>query len=104
MKRIVEICLAFLAGATFAVLLLTLFPKRDSTTNRTPGEPTPSRQPSFANVSASPTPALPTLSPDIPLGITFTGDKTLPGLQRDFDVLSWNTFVALNWPAKPNGQ
>src|SRR3546814_18825800 len=28
---------------------------------------------------------------------------TLASLQRDFDDLSWQTFIALNWPALDNG-
>lgn len=44
------------------------------------------------------------LSPVIPPAITFSGDASLAGLQDDFDVLSWQTFVALNWPADAQGQ
>jgi hypothetical protein len=46
----------------------------------------------------------PALSPDVPPDLTFTGDPSLEGLQRDFDRLSWATFVALNWPAGPDGE
>lgn len=35
------------------------------------------------------------MSPPIPF--------TLDNLQHDFDVLSWQTFVALNWPANADG-
>ena len=52
---------------------------------------------------ASPEP-LPALSPDIPPDLTFGGDGSLEGLQRDFDRLSWDTFIALNWPATADGE
>jgi len=31
-------------------------------------------------------------------------DSNLPPAQRLFDVFSWQAFIALNWPAKPDGQ
>jgi hypothetical protein len=44
------------------------------------------------------------ISTEIPLGITSTGNPvTLESLQHDFDVFSWKTFVALNWPATADG-
>ena len=44
------------------------------------------------------------LSPKIPTQITSTGDPvTLESLQHDFDVLSWQSFIALNWPANADG-
>lgn len=44
------------------------------------------------------------ISTEIPLGITSTGSPvTLETLQHDFDVFSWKTFVALNWPADSLG-
>jgi hypothetical protein len=70
----------------------------------TPGGGTPTAKPPISTAAVSPSPLLPALSPDIPIDITFSGDGSLPGLQHDFDVLSWNTFIALNWPAKPSGQ
>ncbi|GEP44073.1 hypothetical protein [Brevifollis gellanilyticus] len=30
-------------------------------------------------------------------------DSNIPPAQRLFDVFSWQTFIALNWPAKPDG-
>jgi len=86
------------------VSLLTSCPERDSATKATPGGPTPTPQPAVSTASVSPAPLLPVLSSDIPFDITFSGDGSLEGLQHDFDVLSWNTFIALNWPAKANGQ
>ncbi|HEX7816862.1 hypothetical protein [Dyella sp.] len=47
---------------------------------------------------------LPTLTPQIPLEIKVTGSKpTLASLQHDFDVFSWQSFIALNWPANADG-
>ncbi|WP_347331723.1 hypothetical protein [Marinimicrobium locisalis] len=44
------------------------------------------------------------LSPHLPLEITVTKTPpTLESLQHDFDVFSWQSFIALNWPAKPDG-
>jgi hypothetical protein len=59
-----------------------------------------------APAGTPPTPPLPTLSPRIPLEITVTkppAKPTLASLQHDFDVFSWQTFVALNWPANADG-
>ena len=41
---------------------------------------------------------LPDLVMNVPFDITVGEDVSLAGLQEDFDVLSWDTFVALNWP------
>lgn len=47
---------------------------------------------------------LPVLTPHVPLEITVTGSHpTLASLQQDFDVFSWQSFIALNWPANPDG-
>ncbi len=43
------------------------------------------------------------LSSAVPGDITFGGTVSLPSLQKDFDVLSWNSFISLNWPADANG-
>ena len=47
---------------------------------------------------------LPALSPSLPFDVTANPPFTLESLQTDFDVLSWQTFVAMNWPVLPNGQ
>ena len=48
---------------------------------------------------------LPPLSPDIPFDVTVDEPQpTLESLQHDFDVLSWQTFIAMNWPVLPDGQ
>ncbi|MDF3981652.1 hypothetical protein P3W23_06600 [Luteibacter sp. PPL554] len=49
------------------------------------------------------TPPPPTLSPTLPLEVSATKPFTLDSLQHDFDVFSWQSFVALNWPANPDG-
>lgn len=49
---------------------------------------------------------LPVLTPQIPLEITVTSPPsppTLDSLQHDFDVFSWQSFIALNWPANADG-
>ena len=44
------------------------------------------------------------LSPDIPPKVDFSDNpQTLPEVQHDFDVFSWQSFVALNCPAKTEG-
>ena len=50
------------------------------------------------------------LSPKIPgdaqFGVgapTGTNDQKLLAIQTDFDIYSWNTFIALNWPPGPDG-
>lgn len=47
--------------------------------------------------------AAPTLSTQIPFDVTVTQPVNLPNLQQNFDDLSWQTFIALNWPALANG-
>ena len=53
--------------------------------------------------SSTPGDTLPTLSSTIPLEITANPPFNLESLQHDFDVFSWQSFVALNWPANPDG-
>ena len=50
------------------------------------------------------------LSPKIPGDAQFgplppnpTNDEKLLAIQGDFDIYSWNTFIALNWPPGPDG-
>src|SRR4051794_23649931 len=44
------------------------------------------------------------LSPDLPTTVAVPQpNPDLAQLQTDFDVFSWQTFVALNWPARSNG-
>src|SRR5215213_10297716 len=47
-----------------------------------------------------------TLSSEIPADFDsarFGAERNLTNLQCDFDVYSWETFVAMNWPADANG-
>lgn len=53
--------------------------------------------------SAAKAEMLPKLSSTIPLAITVSSPVTLDSLQHDFDVFSWQSFIALNWPANPDG-
>ncbi|ALN89534.1 hypothetical protein [Lysobacter gummosus] len=47
---------------------------------------------------------LPPLSSTIPLEISVPQQKpNLQDLQDDFDLFSWQSFVAVNWPAGPDG-
>jgi hypothetical protein len=44
------------------------------------------------------------LSPAIPGDVNVTAQTvSIEAFQPDFDVYSWNTFIALNWPPGPNG-
>ena len=50
------------------------------------------------------------LSPKIPGDAQFgalppnaTNEQKLLAIQGDFDIYSWNTFIALNWPPGPDG-
>lgn len=59
-------------------------------------------------ITASTTATLPAktikLTADIPLAVTSTvKNVTLASLQHDFDVFSWQSFIALNWPSGING-
>ncbi|MCA1631604.1 MAG: hypothetical protein LC785_16300 [Acidobacteria bacterium] len=65
-----------------------------------------------ANTGATPAAGAATASPAAqgPLGSTLPGDadfsdnpQTLQALQHDFDVFSWQSFVALNWTALADG-
>lgn len=44
------------------------------------------------------------LSPVVPMDVVPGSDSTLQQLQHDFDVYSWKSFVALNWPVGANGE
>jgi hypothetical protein len=46
-------------------------------------------------------PALPQLSPELPHEVELANPSD--PRQSDFDVFSWRSFVALNWPAKSGG-
>ena len=61
----------------------------------------------LAGLAAAPPPASPppiVLSPMIPGDANVTATTvSIDAFQPDFDVYSWNTFIALNWPPGPNG-
>ncbi len=44
------------------------------------------------------------LSPDLPIAETVTPPITIKSIQHAFDVFSWESFIALNWPAGANGE
>lgn len=92
------------AAAMAALSLLAGCPDAKQTAKESP-TPGTSPEVTLASPSASPSRSLPKLSPDIPFDVSVPEKKpNLESLQHDFDVLSWDTFVALNWPAKPDGQ
>ena len=88
-------------------------------------EPTPAANPTPAATSTPGTPAAPVTAatrpatiaaaaptqaaPAIALSAAIPGDATfappfdLANIQAAFDIFSWNSFIALNWPPGPNG-
>lgn len=44
-----------------------------------------------------------TLSSVLPIKESFNGTVSLEAIQHEFDVFSWESFIALNWPAMSNG-
>ncbi len=70
------------------------------------GEPPPEADGAAptALLSAEAQAAAALLSDSIPHDVTITSPEVnLAAFQHDFDEYSWQTFVALNWPALPNG-
>ena len=43
------------------------------------------------------------LKPVLPADVAFGGTVSLPALQQDFDIFSWNSFIAASWPPGPDG-
>ncbi|ALM54726.1 hypothetical protein AR456_14565 [Halomonas huangheensis] len=65
----------------------------------------PAQEASQAEHAGAAADSLPQLSSTIPLEVTSTvNPPTLESLQHDFDVFSWQSFIALNWPATDDGQ
>jgi hypothetical protein len=94
-----------LAGGIAVLGLVTSCPDSNRTATESPTPSNPAPQVTIAAISPSSSPSLPALSPDIPFDVSVVEkNPNLESLQHDFDVLSWNTFVALNWPAKADGQ
>ncbi len=46
---------------------------------------------------------LPVISSELPPLVSFGNKVTLDALQHDFDVFSWQSFIALSWPANADG-
>ncbi|MBV9125101.1 MAG: hypothetical protein JO112_17230 [Planctomycetes bacterium] len=46
----------------------------------------------------------PAVASNLPLDVTFATQQTVENDQKAFDLFSWASFIALNWPADPNGQ
>ena len=93
-----------LAAAALAVLAACNRSPADSEilATVTPPRPAPPPEPPPAPRPVTP---LPVLAPDIPFDVTVKEPQpTLESLQHDFDVLSWQTFIAMNWPVLPDGQ
>jgi hypothetical protein len=68
--------------------------------------PTPSATASAVarDAAVAPTPPPGTLNAAIPHDANFDDNpQTLQAIQHDFDVFSWQSFAALNWPALPDG-
>ena len=85
MKKIITIIMLTVAAVTMVMM-------RPATTTMAPADP--------AIV----------LSPKIPGDAQFgplppnpTNEQKLLAIQGDFDIYSWNTFIALNWPPGPDG-
>jgi hypothetical protein len=59
---------------------------------------------SVASAAPRQSPAPIVLSPAFPADVTVTnGAGGLPAIQADFDVFSWNSFIAANWPPGADG-
>lgn len=57
-----------------------------------------------AQAATVPSPPPPTLSGNLPLAVTIPPGVTTPEQARPFfDTFSWQSFIALNWPAAPSG-
>ncbi|HEV7505239.1 MAG TPA: cytochrome C [Thermoanaerobaculia bacterium] len=59
--------------------------------------------PPGTSASGQPSPPAIQLSPTIPADVAFGSTISLPALQQDFDIFSWNSFNAVIWPPAPGG-
>jgi hypothetical protein len=105
---------AFLAGIAVASGCGKSEPAAPATTT---ANATPSSSTAAAPVTAATKPATfaatappPPSAPAIALSATIPGDAafappfdSLANIQQDFDIFSWNSFIALNWPPGPGG-
>lgn len=93
------ICMVILAGIASAGGGCAPSPSAPDT-NATPAATTAA----LKETATAPTPPPGTLSATIPHDANFSDNpQTLAAIQHDFDVFSWQSFVALNWPALPDG-
>ena len=106
--------------ATIALLALAVACRKElpvSTTDTTSSTSTTSTTVTTATTSTTPTStAPPAAGPAIVLSSSIPGDaqfgalppnatnaQKLLDIQGDFDIYSWNSFIALNWPPGPDG-
>jgi hypothetical protein len=82
--------------ACAATVLTLAVSVRGLTNNQAAPAPAPKPAPAIA------------LGPNIPGEVSFGGGAPgatlLQTQQEDFDIFSWNSFIALNWPPGPDGQ
>jgi hypothetical protein len=55
------------------------------------------------NADLPPSLSFPTVSSTLPFDATFSQNPTTDQVQQAFDIFSWASFVALNWPSNPDG-
>jgi hypothetical protein len=60
-------------------------------------------QPTCNNPDPPPGLSFPSVSSTLPFDATFSQKPTVDQLQQAFDIFSWASFVALNWPSNPDG-
>lgn len=58
---------------------------------------------SASNKGSASSASLPAISPELPANAQFNPPFDMASLQHDFDVFSWESFIALNWPAASVG-
>jgi hypothetical protein len=56
-----------------------------------------------SNAALPPGLSFPTVSSTLPFDATFSQNPSLDQVQQAFDLFSWASFVALNWPSNPDG-
>jgi len=83
-------------GLLVSVCLMACSPDHNE-----PDQPNPATNDKKSTSSVSSD--LPIISSTLPPVPPFSGTVSLPALQHDFDVFSWESFIALNWPANEDG-
>jgi hypothetical protein len=71
--------------------------------SQAPDPPAAPLPPTAARLAAASPPSI-QLSPVLPADVGFGGTVSLPALQQDFDIFSWNSFIAASWPLGPGGK